>query len=399
MNQNLSANIWKYYIFKTLHFSIGISIPTLVLFWQDRGLSMTQIMVLQTIFSLILLVLEIPSGYFADLFGRKISLILGGVCFFASFTIYCFSYHFYQFVIAETVIAMGLSLTSGADSALLYDTLKELDREDEYQKIWGNAMFYATTISAGFNILGGFLAAWGLRVPIIATAIMLFFMIPTALSFVEPPRSKIIVKKGYLRELLSIVKLHAISHKQIRSLLFFCAIVVCFYHSVLWLYQPYFKHTGVQLQYYGIIFALYNVFAGIVAKYSYRLERTLGMRLSLLMLMPILMLSSLAMGIWAVSFSFLFTLGHQFVRGFSQVVFSDYLNRLVPSDIRATMISVQSMISRLVYALFLTFIGMVTDKFGVQTSFYYIAISACIAGGVAIFAVWYSGLLQNKSHA
>ncbi|WP_372370612.1 MFS transporter [Candidatus Uabimicrobium sp. HlEnr_7] len=397
MHKNLSANIWKYYLFKTLHFSIGIAIPILVLFWQERGLSMTQIMLLQTIFSLIVLVLEIPSGYFADLFGRKVSLVIGGTCFFISFTVYCFSYHFYHFVIAEAIIAIALSLTSGADSALIYDTLKELNREDEYQRIWGNAMFYAATMCAVFNVIGGFLAKWDLRVPIIATATTMFFMIPTALSFVEPKRSRIIVKKGYLKKLIFIIKTHAFSQRQICSFLLFCAVVVCFYHSVLWLYQPYFKYTGVHIEYYGIIFALYNVFAGVVSKYSYWLEKTLGIRFSIIILMPILVLSSLFMGIWVLPFSFLFTLGHQFVRGFSQIVFSAYLNRLVTSEVRATMISVQSMVTRLGYALFLPFLGVVADKYGVQTSFFYIAVSATIAGSVVLFALWQCGLLDEKS--
>ena len=102
-------------------------------------------------------------------------------------------------------------------------------------------------------------------------------------------------------------------------------------------------------------------------------------------------------GIFTQVFSFLFTLGHQFVRGFSRVVFSDYLNQLVSSDIRATMISVQSMIARLVYAMFLPSLGLVTDHYGIQMSFYYVACCGCVAGGVVIFFMFYRGVIDTNA--
>ena len=51
-------------------------VPTIVLFWQRYGMSLTDIMVLQALFAFAMVVLEIPSGYLADIVGRRKTLIL-----------------------------------------------------------------------------------------------------------------------------------------------------------------------------------------------------------------------------------------------------------------------------------------------------------------------------------
>jgi MFS family permease len=52
------------------------SIPIITLFLQDNGLSVTEVMLLQSVFSVIIVLLEVPSGYFSDIFGRKKTLII-----------------------------------------------------------------------------------------------------------------------------------------------------------------------------------------------------------------------------------------------------------------------------------------------------------------------------------
>lgn len=72
--KKLKANIWKYYLFEVFT-SLTFFLPIIVLFWQENGLSMTEIMLLQSFFAITVVVLEIPTGYFADIFSRKLSLV------------------------------------------------------------------------------------------------------------------------------------------------------------------------------------------------------------------------------------------------------------------------------------------------------------------------------------
>src|SRR3989344_6835397 len=138
---DIKSNIWKMYLY-TFFISLSFFTPVIVLFWQDNGLSLTKIMLLQSIFSIAVVVLEIPTGYFADVFTRKRALVIASFSVFFSMLVYGFSSNFYQFLIAEILWAVGMSFISGTDSAFIYDTLKDIKREKEYKKIQGNVFYY-----------------------------------------------------------------------------------------------------------------------------------------------------------------------------------------------------------------------------------------------------------------
>ena len=111
--------------------------PIIVPFYNSNGLNMFDIFMLQSAYSLSTVVLEIPSGYVADVFGRKKSIVLGSFLGVAGHLMYCFSYSFTGFLIAEIILGIGISFISGSDSALLYDTLIETKKQDKYVKYEG----------------------------------------------------------------------------------------------------------------------------------------------------------------------------------------------------------------------------------------------------------------------
>ena len=125
MCRNVEANIPKMFILQALRWFLLI-LPTIVLFFQANGLSLTEVFVLQSFFSVSIVILEVPTGYFADVFGRKLSLVAGNGLAFLGLLVYCFAHEFWGFLAAELVLGLGASFTSGSDSALLYDSLLEL---------------------------------------------------------------------------------------------------------------------------------------------------------------------------------------------------------------------------------------------------------------------------------
>ena len=68
---NVHSNIWKLYVIKGLKWFM-IVMPIVVLFFQENGLNLKEVMILQGIYSFMVAAMEIPSGYLADVFGRKI---------------------------------------------------------------------------------------------------------------------------------------------------------------------------------------------------------------------------------------------------------------------------------------------------------------------------------------
>jgi predicted MFS family arabinose efflux permease len=112
-----------------------VMIPILTLYFQDKGLSMSEIMILQTIFSVLIVILEVPSWYFADIFKRKYSLLIAAVLSTIAMIWYYFAENFWHFALAEGLLGVWASLVSGADIAYMYDELLSQKKEKLFTKI------------------------------------------------------------------------------------------------------------------------------------------------------------------------------------------------------------------------------------------------------------------------
>src|SRR5262250_2803717 len=88
-------------------------IPIITLFWKDQiGMSLADIMVLQAIFGLAVVVFEFPSGYLADRFGYRRSLLLGAALAVAGWAIYARASTFAGVALAETILGAGVAFIS-----------------------------------------------------------------------------------------------------------------------------------------------------------------------------------------------------------------------------------------------------------------------------------------------
>lgn len=390
--KRLESNIWKFYVFQIFR-NLAFFLPIIVLFWQQNGLNMTEIMLLQSVFAISIVLLEVPTGYFADIFGRKKSLVYSGFFLFFSAVAYSVGMNFYQFLIAEVLWAFGISLISGSDSALIYDTLKDLKREDEYKRIWGHSVFLLLTAIAVANILGGFIGKMDFRWTFYAMLPFLALLIPLSLSMHEPKRHKLIFQRGYLWELFRIIKHSLLQNKKLRWLILYAGIAYAFNQSALWFYQPYFSLSGLDIVYFGFIFASFQIVAAITSKYSYKIEEKLGEKYSLILLIVLIGTSYLLMSNFVYLFSFTFAFLQQFVRGFSKVVITDYINRLTKSEIRATILSAKNMIGQLIYAIIIPIAGWIADVYSLLQALTVLGISTFVIGGMILILF----LLKNKN--
>ena len=375
----LQKNIKKIYIFQILS-GIFFSIPIMVLFWQNNGLNLTQIMVLQSIFAIMTAVLEIPTGYFADTYGRKKTLILASVSLFLGISSYSLGHNFMQFIIAEFFFALGISFISGTKSALVFDTLKDLGQEKEYKKIWGNTLFAGMIALAISGILGGFIASINLRYTLYASIPFFALLLPVSLSLKEPSKHKNIIKENYGKELLKIIKLSLVENKKLKWLIIYSGIIYAFNQASLWLYQPYFKLTGLNIIYFGIVFASFQIFSAIISKYTYKIEKSLGQKYSLGILIFLLAGSYFLMSNFIFLFSFSFCFIQQFVRGFRITIISDYINQITESNIRATVLSVESFVGRILCATIIPMIGYVADIYTLPQALSVLGITTLFIG-------------------
>lgn len=369
--------------------SFAVDIPVLVLLLQENGLSLAQVMWLQALFAVALALFEVPSGYFADLVSRRAALVVAGYGLVTGAGIYMLATNFWGFLLAEVCLAFAFAFSSGADQALFHDSLLALKREKESTVLWGRIGFAQYVAMAVGAVCGGLIGAWNLRAPLVVTFIGTVCFLLMALRLTEPPRANEggARSRAGLSDLLTIAVQCLVHEPLVRWLLIGPALIGALLQVGLWMYQPYFKLTAIPVEYFGVLFASFNLAAAFASKSAARI----GTRLApiWLVVIPLLLvaLSYLLMGAVVGLFSFTFIIIQQFVRGFTTVYFTDALNKGIGSERRATILSLQSMMQRLVYAVLLVPFGIAADRIGVPLTFLTLAGSTLVLGTLVVLAL------------
>ena len=360
MPSELANNIWKLLLLKSVRWFLLV-IAVLVVFFQSVGLSMTEIMILQAFFAIVVVICEVPSGYYADVYGRKNSLVMGSIFTSLGFLLYCLVSGFVGFIWVEIFLGIGISFISGSDSAMLYDTLIELKREDEYVKLEG-MLFSITGISEGVaSVIGGFLASINMQLPFYLQAGIILLTVPISMSLIEPARQKFTSMKGSFSGILSIVKYAMIEHKIVKWLILYSSLIGASTLTLVWFIQPYFEIVGLPLYLFGVAWAILQFTHSIVSKIAYKIENFVGKRLIIYSFIPMVVIGYFLIGsiyqLWGLGILFIF----YFVRGLSNPTMVSYINSLVSSDRRATILSLNSLLVRLIFSVIGPVIGWIMD--------------------------------------
>ena len=132
--------------------------------------------------------LEVPSGYFSDRLGRRLTLLMSLSMTMAGALIIGIGDGFAWLALGQVLLGAGTAFQSGTDSALLYDSLIETGREDEVTaqelKAW-RFMFSGLAVSA---FLGGVIASYAGAWAFIASAASGALALTLVASFQEPAR-------------------------------------------------------------------------------------------------------------------------------------------------------------------------------------------------------------------
>ncbi|HLD81249.1 MAG TPA: MFS transporter [archaeon] len=370
-----------------------LAMPVIVPFLQSNGLTLAQVFLLESFFALFIVALEVPTGYFADSFGRKNSILFGCVAGVAGLAGWAASSTFNGFLASELLLALSFSFISGADSALLYESLAQVKKEKGYLQAEGRIMAAHGISTATASVLGGFLALSSLRLPFQVHAVLLVLSIPLALSLVEPERKK--AHAGVFAsfsEMFKAVKFALHEHGQLKWLIAYSAVVSSATLTMAWFAQPYFLEVGLPLEWFGLVSAALLFSTSFFSHNAHRLESFLGKRTALTSLVFLVVLGfavlAFVQALWGIAFLLLF----HFARGFSKPVFNNYVNELLESGNRATVLSVQSLLERLLFAVLGPGLGFVADAHSLQGALLACAAVFLVMGVTALFFL-------NKSKA
>ena len=156
---NYIQNVWKLYAIRFFHNLI----PAYVierLFWEQRGMTVQMVIYTEIIYAVTVLLLEIPSGIIADKWSRKKMIVLNAFFGCCEFLILVFATEFWHFAAAVFLAGIGRSACSGAENALLYDSLLSKGEEHSFEKCLGrlNAWDFSAAILAALS--GSLMASW-----------------------------------------------------------------------------------------------------------------------------------------------------------------------------------------------------------------------------------------------
>ncbi len=377
---DIRANLWKIYIYRFLS-EFYLIVPILIPYYESNHLNSTQIFTIQASYALSVLILEIPSGYLADVIGRKKTLILGAFFFPVGIAVYAFTDSFYSFILAEFMVAVGNSMRSGCDSAFIYDTLIQLNKESDYKKFEGRSMFYTRLGTGLSSVSGGLLALLSLHLPFYINIGTSLFMLPLAIWLVEPKREKLEASNPIM-DILRICRF-CLTHRQLRRLMLFAALVMSTGIIGVWAYFLYYRSLGISIGYFGIIFAAFQLSSAFGSRNSHFLEKSIGKKHSYLILMliaPTFLLLGLFQTILLIPLIFL----NAFLWGTAMPVILDDINRLIKSEVRATIISVANMVGSLSYVVLAPLFGHLVDTILLSNAFLILAAYFIVNGSISL---------------
>ncbi|MBI3566174.1 MAG: MFS transporter [Elusimicrobia bacterium] len=357
------ANVRRVYLWKSLasmHFFAGVLIP---FFTQWGGISFQQVLWLQTWFMLTIVALEVPTGAFADRFGRRRSLFCASGFVIAAVSYYVTHHGFGHFLVAETLWACGAAFSSGADQALVYDSLKAAGRATESKTALtrlSSAEILAIAVAAPIGSLVA--ARWGLAAPLALGLVPFTLALPVAWSLNEPPHERE-ERQGYWRTLTGGAR-YFLGHPVLRALAFDSVSVWCLSFMVIWLYQPRMKELGVPIFYFGFVAAAMTLTQAAVLGGVERLERLCGgPRRFLFVSATVPGLAFLALS--AVSTRWLAPPLFMLVSGLGlsrMSVLDNYMHKHVDSARRATVMSAVGMARQLTMASIYPLIGWAAQR-------------------------------------
>ncbi len=369
----MARTLWLYNLYRALC-TAHLHKAVFVFVFLARGLSMAEILLLQTIFTAAAFALEVPTGAWADRLGRRRSMRLGSLLMAVASVGYYVAPGFAALALCEVLFAAGLTLTSGADSAYLYDQLKAAGRAKEYlrrEAVANAAKYVGLGVAAAAGGMLAFVrspdATFLVTAVTCAGAFGVTFFFPATRGRVrgeatQPQGPGLLM--GMRQGLDTIRRSPALCWLLVYSALLFTLVILSGT-----LFQPVLKNQGFNFLGIGLAFAGLN-FVGAAA--ALRLGRANWERWQepILWALPaVLVVCYLFMGLLGPLMVVGLMISHYVVTGVYSPVVKTLINEeMSDSGVRATVLSAESAAKRLVLLAVAPLLSLIFTLTGTGTS-------------------------------
>jgi MFS family permease len=335
------------------------------LYLQTRGLSLLEINSIWSIIVGTVFLAEVPTGILADKIGRKKSILIALFLQFLGEFFYMWARNYLAFVLIAILAGIGYAFLSGANEALVYDSLPEGDKDTHMKKAMGliggayQLAFFMSPLVGGLVISTLTLNKFILGIGLTAASVLIAFLL--GLTLTEPAKayhheaeSPFSFLKDGLRLLLT--------NRRIQWITAVAVFTSAFSNSLVTFYQPYFVHFGVDSSLViGIALSFGGLAAFFIQKNVYTIENKLGRYgLWAISILPgiLYLLFANATKIYSLMAIFIFT--YAFTDAKNPLI-SSYQNQLIESKNRATTISLINMFVQSYVAIMGIVFGKIAD--------------------------------------
>jgi MFS family permease len=370
-----------------LHFVL-FPIPVITLFWKDQiGMSLTDIMVLQAVFGVAVVLLEFPSGYFADRAGHRTSIVAGTVLWLVGSIAYARGESFAAVAIAELLLGAGAAFMSGADRALLWVSLDADGRAAEYPRWEGRLRAAAQASEAASAAAGGWLYAVAPRLPFWLQVPVAGLKVVTALALRQGPRGPSVTGRSHITRALHTVRFTLWHHGGLRAAMALSVALGLPSFVLVWLIQPAMQSRGVPLSWFGPLWAIANAWLALVSLASARVAAALGVRATLLGCCVLVLAGYAGLAATASPWGVAFYLCLMTVRGLQGPVLATVMQRDAPGEDRASVLSLAALLFRLSFVVVGPPIGALVDRAGMPLALAVLAVAftAAALGAFTMF--------------
>jgi MFS family permease len=381
------GNIWRLFAVQALLMFI-LWVPIWVVFLQRKGLSLTQVGLLEGVAWTITAFLEVPTGAIADRWGRKASIAVGASLYALAMFLILAEALSPAFLLGYALWNSSTAFVSGADSALLYDSLKADGRAAEAAKQTGRYAAINQASQGIASLIGAAIATIDINLCFAICGFLGLAAAALVLTIHEPPRTTEDGQYlGYWRNLKTAVRIAA-RRPVVRALVLLNATILTVPLVVYYvLLQPYSVGVGLPLAALGVVVIAVQLSTVVASWLAHRTAGRFELASVVAVALAVLIASTAILAALPSIPSLVLMLAVALVPALLTPLLSARLNDLIPSAQRATILSLGALLFELGLAIAMPLLLAFADRFGAPAA---IGLSSAVFAltAVPLMFVW-----------
>ncbi len=356
--------------------------PYLIIYLTLSSLNLFQVGLLISIREIVIYIFEIPSGVIADMYGKKVELIMCFVFYIISFIVFFFATSFWMFAVAMILFGLGEAFRSGTHKAMIMGFLDHNGIKETKTKIYGQTRAMSLVGSMVMSIIAIVFVLWLPELKYLFLMSIIPYLLDVLLiasypNYLNERRHSDFNLKTFLKQNVENVK-YTFKDKKVRRLVFDEALYQAGYKSIKDYVQPLiialsvtaglvaFKNFSADDNlkiYLGIIYAIIYLISSFASRNSYKVAKKVN-HFSLINIMWLL--SAITAIVLSLFIDNLFIIFASFVviyifMNLRKPVMIEEIGNATDKEKRASVLSIEAQLASLLLVIFAPIIGALAD--------------------------------------